>query len=103
MMKTSKEFRNFTAGIKTAMSTFSITGIKVDISLLESELGSKRAGNVFRLVGSNLRWANCGTRETMLTHVMQTRKLRAALRRQRYRNLDKKTDATRIHHTECDS
>lgn len=101
-MKTSKEFRNFTAGIKTAMSAFSIVSVQVDISLLESELGRKRANDVIRLVGSNLRQANCGTREGMLAHKMQTRKLRVALRQQLFRNLDREIGVQRIYHPECD-
>jgi len=102
-MKTSKEFRTFTAGIKTAMSTFSIVSIQIDVALLESEVGRKRAGDVFKLIGSNLRQADCGTRESMLAFKMQTKKLRLAVRRQLLRNLDRETGVQHIYYPECDS
>ncbi|WP_157633990.1 hypothetical protein [Vibrio neptunius] len=104
MMKTSEEFRNFTASIKSAMTAFSIVGVQVDISILESELGRKRAGDVIRLIGSNLRSAKYGAlvnNPMELTYKMQSGKLRLAIRQQRQRNLDKKTGVVSIYHPEC--
>lgn len=104
VMKTAQEFRNFTAGIKSAMSAFSIIGVQVDVSILESELGRKRAGDVIQLVSSNLRSSKHGIayNRMELTNKLQSRELKNALTRQRQRNLDKKTGVTRIHHPECD-
>jgi len=104
-MKTAQEFRSFTAGIKSAMDAFSIIGVQVDVSLLEGELGRKRASDVIRLVSSNLRAAKYGTSVTNpmnLAYKMQSGRLRHAIKMQRQRNLDKKTGVTRIYHPECD-